>query len=131
MEPGTVRGIPSPQNVRLLPDATTFSQRFCRNDRPAKILLVDAGRQGQSATVDASLKAFIDKGAAESPCLIAEVYALRKDPDPMFTWLDHAWANHDTRIQLLLNDAFTLRYRHDPRFVAFCRRVGLPVPNEQ
>jgi hypothetical protein len=31
---------------------------------------------------------------------------------------------------LLLFDPFILRYKDDPRFAAFCRKVGLPVPGE-
>lgn len=85
---------------------------------------------GDAMAADASLKAFIDKDAGESPYLIAEVYALRNNPDQMFAWLDRAWADRDPSIQLLLNDAFTLRYKDDPRFAAFCRKVGLPVPDD-
>jgi len=55
------------------------------------------------------------------------VNALRGDPDQMFVWLDHAWANRDAGIANLLFDPFILRYRHDPRFAAFCRKVGLPT----
>jgi hypothetical protein len=33
-------------------------------------------------------------------------------------------------IAYLLYDAFILRYKNDPRFAAFCRAVGLPVPGE-
>jgi hypothetical protein len=56
---------------------------------------------------------------------IAQVYALRRDPDNTFAWLDRALANHDAGIQFLLVDRFILRYRDDPRFAAFCRKVGL------
>jgi len=39
-----------------------------------------------------------------------------------------AWSNRDTGITYLVYDPFILRYKEDPRFVAFCRKVGLPVP---
>jgi hypothetical protein len=58
------------------------------------------------------------------------VYGLRKDPDNMFRWLDRAWANRDTGIGRLLTDPFVLRYRDDPRFSAFCEKVGLPVATD-
>jgi hypothetical protein len=35
--------------------------------------------------------------------------------------------NRDSGLALLLCDLFILRYKHDPRFAAFCRKVGLPV----
>jgi hypothetical protein len=41
--------------------------------------------------------------------------------------LDRAWANRDSGIGRLLTDPFVLRYRDDPRFAAFCKKVGLPT----
>lgn len=79
------------------------------------------------AVADAALKHVIDTGAGDAPYQIAEVYALRRDPDNMFKWLDRAWASRDPGISYLLYDPFILRYQHDPRFAAFCRKVGLPT----
>ncbi|MEP7043997.1 MAG: tetratricopeptide repeat protein, partial [Dokdonella sp.] len=79
------------------------------------------------AAADAALKHLIDKSADLAPYQIAEVYALRRDPDNMFQWLDRAWASRDPGVQTLLYDPFMLRYQHDPRFAAFCRKVGLPT----
>ncbi|HJR13188.1 MAG TPA: hypothetical protein VJ833_04740 [Rhodanobacteraceae bacterium] len=76
---------------------------------------------------NAALKHLIDTRATEASFQVAEVYALRGDPDQMFVWLDHAWANRDAGIANLLFDPFILRYRHDPRFAAFCHKVGLPT----
>ena len=77
---------------------------------------------------DATLKDFI----AEMPDLaafqIAELYALRKDPDQAFAWLDHALAVRDPGVTQVLYDPVLLAYKDDPRFTAFCRKVGLPVP---
>jgi len=47
-----------------------------------------------------------------------------------FTWLDRAFSNRDSGISYLLYDPFILRYKDDPRFAAFCRKVGLPTPAE-
>ena len=82
------------------------------------------------AAADAALKHLIDKYADAAPYQIAEVYALRRDPDDLFTWLDRAWASRDPGIQQLLRDPFILRYQHDPRFAAFCQKVGLPTTTE-
>ncbi|HET7306957.1 MAG TPA: hypothetical protein VFK24_03955 [Gammaproteobacteria bacterium] len=79
---------------------------------------------------DAALKILIDNDAATNAYQIAEVYALRNDAVRMFVWLNHAWAGHDPGIINLRYDAFLLRYRHDPRFAAFCRKVGLPAPKQ-
>jgi TolB-like protein/Tfp pilus assembly protein PilF len=79
------------------------------------------------AAADATLKSLIGKSADLQPYQIAEVYALRRDPDRMFSWLDHAWVSRDPGISYLLTDPFILRYQHDPRFAVFCRKVGLPT----
>ena len=82
------------------------------------------------AAADAALKTLIDKDAGAAAYQVAQVYALRKDADQTFAWLDRAWANRDGGINLLLFDPFILGYKDDPRFAAFCKKVGLPTPSE-
>jgi TolB-like protein/Flp pilus assembly protein TadD len=79
---------------------------------------------------DAALKTLIDKWAGAAPYQIAEVYALRNDAKETFAWLDRAWSGRDGGINYLLYDPFILRYKDDPRFAAFCKKVGLPTPAE-
>jgi TolB-like protein/Tfp pilus assembly protein PilF len=78
------------------------------------------------AAADAALKLTIDKHADGMAFQIAEVYALRRDPDQTFAWLDRAWVNRDSGLQFLLVNRFILRYQGDPRFAAFCKKIGLP-----
>ena len=80
------------------------------------------------AAADAALKDLIARSADGAAYQIAEAYGLRKDPDSMFTWLDRAWDIRDSGISRLLTDPFILPYADDPRFAAFCRKVGLPAP---
>jgi hypothetical protein len=82
------------------------------------------------SAADAALRTLIEKQANNSAYQIAEVYALRNDAKATFEWLDRAWNNRDSGIQYLLFDPFILRYKDDPRFAAYCRKVGLPVPGE-
>jgi TolB-like protein/Flp pilus assembly protein TadD len=82
------------------------------------------------AAADTALKNMIDKYSSTTGYQIAEIYAVRKDPDNMFKWLDRAVANRDAGIELLLFDPLALRYRNDPRFVAFCKKVGLPTSTD-
>ena len=77
---------------------------------------------------DAALKALVDTQADEAAYQIAQAHALRKEPDAMFEWLDRTWVNRDPGVATLLFDPIVLRYRDDPRFAAYCRKVGLPVP---
>jgi TolB-like protein/Tfp pilus assembly protein PilF len=85
---------------------------------------------GDRPAADAALRTLIDKDAGVAAYQIAEVYALRGDANETFAWLDQALSNHDSGITNLLYDPFIARYKNDPRFAAFCRKVGLPVPGE-
>ena len=92
------------------------------------IALALAAQGGADRTAaDEAVKRLIETSADGSAYQIAEVYGLRKDPDSMFQWLDRAWATHDSGIGRLLTDPFILRYQDDPRFAAFCKKVGLPT----
>lgn len=82
------------------------------------------------AAADAALKHLIETQADAAPYQIAEVYALRRQPDEAFAWLDRALAQRDPGIQYLLTDPFLLAYRRDPRLDAFCRKLGLPSPKQ-
>ena len=55
----------------------------------------------------------------------ASVYALRKESDKTFEWLEHAWATHDAGVTGLLNDPFLRAYKDDPRFIAFGQKIGV------
>lgn len=78
----------------------------------------------------AALKNLTNKFADQAPYQVAQVYAFRKDPDAMFQWLDRAWTSRDPGIVHVLSDPFILRYRDDPRFAAFCKKVGLPTTTD-
>jgi TolB-like protein/Tfp pilus assembly protein PilF len=80
---------------------------------------------GDRAEADAALKKLIDENADESGSQIAEVYALRKEPDKMFEWLEHAWTTHDAGVIQLLYRPFGLAYKDDPRFIAFAQKIGV------
>ncbi len=80
---------------------------------------------GDRAGADAALKKLIDENADESGSQIAEVYALRKEPDKMFEWLEHAWTTHDAGVIQLLYRPFALAYKDDPRFIAFAQKIGV------
>ena len=79
------------------------------------------------AAADAALKLVIDKHADGMAFQIAQLYAARRDPDKTFEWLDRAWVNRDPGLQFLLVDPFILRFRSDPRFAAFCTKIGMPT----
>jgi serine/threonine-protein kinase len=82
------------------------------------------------AAADAALQSVIDQYADRDAYGIAQVYVLRRQADKTFEWLDRAWTNRDWGIASMLVDPIILRYKDDPRFSAFCRKVGLPPPAE-
>ncbi|HET9032799.1 MAG TPA: hypothetical protein VFN25_07835 [Dokdonella sp.] len=61
---------------------------------------------------------------------VAQIYALRGDAGHALEWLERAVAGNPSRALFLLDDPFLLRFRDDPQFIAFCRKLGLPPPSE-
>ncbi len=80
---------------------------------------------GDHATADVALKAYLAKYASDQPYSTAQLYALRKQPDQMFLWLNRARTARDPSINLL-GDAMVLPYQNDPRFAVLCKKMGLP-----
>ena len=82
------------------------------------------------AAADAMLDKFIAQYQHDSSYQIADLYAVRGEPDKVFVWLDRAFAARDPGVTELWLSPFLTRYRDDPRFVAFCKKAGLPTPVE-
>ena len=80
---------------------------------------------GERAEADAALKKLIDENADDAGSQIAQVYALRKEPEKMFEWLEHAWTTHDAGVTELLFNPFLRAYKDDPRFIAFAQKIGV------
>ncbi|HEY3637178.1 MAG TPA: hypothetical protein VGK90_03420, partial [Rhizomicrobium sp.] len=79
---------------------------------------------------NAALSNFIVKYQNDSPFQVAETYAVRKDGDKMFEWLERARVARDSLLQELLIDPFFLPWRHDPHFTRLCQELNLPVPKD-
>ena len=80
---------------------------------------------GNRAEANAALKKLIDEDADDAGSQIASVYALRKEPEKMFEWLEHAWGTHDSGMTELLFNPFLRAYKDDPRFIAFAQKIGV------
>jgi len=89
----------------------------------ATALALEAGDDKSAA--DAALRGFIDKYAKIASFQVAILYAQRHEPDEMFKWLDTAYANRDGGLVRLFVIPFLMDYRDDPRFAAFCRKLGI------
>jgi len=136
--------------IALQPDGNYFYGRLSQIDilrGNARAALADAQREPTGpfhdiaitlalqigtnrAAADAALKNLIAKSSDDSPYQIAESYALRKDADNMFKWLEHARTAEDGGLQNLLSDSFILPFRHDPRFAELCEELKLPAPKD-
>jgi TolB-like protein/DNA-binding winged helix-turn-helix (wHTH) protein/Tfp pilus assembly protein PilF len=80
------------------------------------------------AAADAALaNALASKATADAnPYLVAQIYALRGDAGHAVEWLKHA----SGEVLFLPTDPLILNLRNDPSFIAFCARIGLPLPGE-
>ena len=84
--------------------------------------------QGDQSAADAALKNFIAKDSIGGAFQVAVLYAIRKEPDQMFKWLDIAYDKRDSGLTQLAVTPFFLPYRDDPRFVALCQKLGVQLP---
>ena len=84
--------------------------------------------QSDRAAADTALKSFSDKYTNNGAFQIAVIYAVRKEPDEVFRWLDKAYATHDSGLTQLVITPFLTDYRDDPRFIALCQKLGVQIP---
>jgi tetratricopeptide (TPR) repeat protein len=84
--------------------------------------------RGDRAAADEALRVLIEKHGADNPFRIALVFGFRGEADKVFEWLEKAYAAHDPRVINAASEQMLKPYRSDPRFIAFCEKVGLPVP---
>jgi Flp pilus assembly protein TadD len=80
---------------------------------------------------DTALRNFSEKYAVSAAFQVAVIYALRREPDQMFQWLDRAYASHDSGLTQLSITPFILTYHDDPRFIALCQKLGIQVSSDK
>jgi TolB-like protein len=84
-----------------------------------------ADAQKRTADADAALKQLIDTDANSSAVQIAQVYAMRKDLEAAFQWLDRSYAQHDPGLVFSQSDPLLINLRGDPRFAAMRHKLNL------
>jgi TolB-like protein/Flp pilus assembly protein TadD len=84
--------------------------------------------RGDRPAANAALDALIAGHSDDMSFQIATVYAFRGDADKTFEWLDRAYEKRDPGVMAIIDNPFTRELRSDPRFAAFCRKVGLALP---
>ena len=60
-----------------------------------------------------------------NPVTIAQVYAIRREPERMFEWLDRACAQHDGGLTLIQLDPVVRNLRGDSRYRAVLAKMNL------
>src|SRR5262249_22457581 len=81
--------------------------------------------QGDRSAADAALKDFIARDSTGGAFQIAVLYAVRKEPEQMFKWLDTAYTTRDSGLVQLAITPFFIPYRDDPRFTALCQKLNV------
>jgi len=81
--------------------------------------------QNDPRAADTALQDFTAKHQDTGTFQIAELYALRKQPDKMFEWLDRSLQVHDSGLTQLVTMPFVDAYKSDPRFIALCRKLKI------
>jgi len=105
-------------------NAQLETEGFWRNYAIALVQQAQADRPA----ADATLKDFIAKDSNGGAFQIAVLYAIRKEPDQMFKWLDTAYATRDSGLTQLAITRFFLPYVNDSRFIALCQKLNVQVP---
>jgi serine/threonine-protein kinase len=83
--------------------------------------------RGDRAAADASLADLIANGRDNLAYQIAEVYAVRRENDKAFEWLQISFDNHDTGTLTLFADPLFQGLHDDPRYKNFLAKLGLPT----
>lgn len=82
---------------------------------------------GNEKEADAALAVAIEKDQNVAAYLIAESYAYRGMADKAFEWLDRAYTQRDANLALVKGDPLLRKIRGDPRYVAFLKKMRLPL----
>jgi TolB-like protein/tetratricopeptide (TPR) repeat protein len=82
---------------------------------------------GNARESQAALDELIARYSLVSAFQIAEVKAVRGEPDASFAWLERARLQHDGGLEFVRMDPAFASLRADPRWKPFLRRMNLPV----
>ncbi|HEX7368850.1 MAG TPA: tetratricopeptide repeat protein [Rhodanobacteraceae bacterium] len=110
--------------------ALTAAQADANGQNRRQAITMILWRQGDKAHAQALLDEMIRRG--DQPGLIAGAYAFEGNADQAFAWLDRAVQERDPTAASIYENLPELvtNLRKDPRFTVFCRKVGLPTPDE-
>jgi tetratricopeptide (TPR) repeat protein len=82
--------------------------------------------RGDRSAADPALAELIATSRDKLAYQIAQVYAVRREKDKAFEWLQIAFDTHDTGMLGLLVDPLLRNLRDDPRYEAFIAKMNFP-----
>jgi len=94
----------------------------------ASLLAIARFARGERQEADAELQNLISQNGDRRPAQIAIVYAFRGETEKMFEWLERAYQQREPTLISTLPASFFSPYYSDPRFIALCQKIGMPVP---
>ena len=83
---------------------------------------------GDRSAADGALNDFVAKDSTGGAFQIAVLYAIRKEPEQMFKWLETAYAAHDSGLVQVAITPFFIPYRDDPRFTELGHKLNVQLP---
>jgi TolB-like protein len=83
--------------------------------------------RGDRSAADPALAELIATSRDKLAYQIAQVYAVRREKDKAFEWLQIAFDTHDTGMLGLLVDPLLRNLRDDPRYEAFIAKMNFPT----
>ena len=95
------------------------------NIRPFEVALAQHVR-GDSKASDAALAVLIANSRDSLAYQVAQVYAMRRETDKAFEWLQIAFDNHDGGMPSMLVDPLLRDLRNDPRYKALIAKMNFP-----
>jgi len=110
--------------TQALANAQLETEGFWRDFAMAMVKQTDSDR----SVADAALTDFIAKDSTGGAYQVAVLYAVRKEPDRMFEWLETAYATRDSGLSQLTVTPFFFPYHDDPRFSVLCKKLNVQVP---
>ena len=96
-------------------------------NREGAVAMVRFAR-GEREQADQALQQLIANFGERLPVSVSTAYAFRREPEKMFEWLERAYQRRQPNLPANLVGRFYKPYYSDPRFVALCQKIGMPVP---
>ena len=123
----TCSASPPAAGTRRIPAAERLA--WSRDKQALRALLIAVGDADGSVSAAARAGLLRSYGTPWPTRRVGTSYhAFRGDADKTFEWLDRAYEKHDPGVMAIIDNPFTRELRSDPRFGAFCKKVGLPPP---